>query len=154
LGEERKAGSRLLRADNTVCVGAKNVLNALVLKKRSEAFRLNKFFSILQRVIRRINGVKMKPRGGERDSPIGDVLCFIYMPYAIATNFLPQEINLGSCGNNLSEPFAHTMIACPICSVSHTVLPCLSEENHPWDFVSDHIQSTYPRPSVCAPGCE
>jgi hypothetical protein len=76
LGEERKAGSRLLRADNSVCVGAKNVLNALVLKKRSEAFRLNKFFMRLPSAVRRGNGVKMKPRGGERDTPIDDLLCF------------------------------------------------------------------------------
>jgi hypothetical protein len=84
LGEERKAGSRLLT--NAVFVCAKNVLNAFVLKKRSEAFRLNKFFIRLPSAApvvirvpsadRRGNGVKMKPRGGERDTPIDDLLCF------------------------------------------------------------------------------
>jgi hypothetical protein len=74
LGEERKAGSRLLT--NAVFVCAKNVLNAFVLKKRSEAFRLNKFFIHLPSAVRRGKGVKMKPRGGERDTPIVSLLCF------------------------------------------------------------------------------
>ena len=76
------------------------------------------------------------------------------MPYAIATNFLPQEINLGSCRNNLSEPFAHIMLKCPICSVSPTVFPCHSEVSHPWNFVDDHVVRAYPGPSVYVPGCE
>jgi len=47
LGVEKKTGSRLFREYNDVCVRPKNVLNALVLKKRSESFRLDKFFILL-----------------------------------------------------------------------------------------------------------
>jgi len=68
LGVVDNAGGRLFSANNDVCVEQKNVLNALVLKKRSEAVRLNKFFSLLQNATRRGKGVKMKPRGGERDN--------------------------------------------------------------------------------------
>ncbi len=98
----------------------------------------------------------MKPRGGECDLSIGDLLCFTYVTHAIATNFLTQEINMGSWRNKLSEPFVHTMFTCVIFSVSYVVLPCLDEEYHPWDFVGDHILRTSPRPSVCVTvtGCE
>ena len=96
MGVVENAEGRLFSAYKSVCVEQKSVLEALVLKCRSETFRLDKFFRIFQRVTRIIMGGKMKPRGGERDSPIGDLFYFTYVSNAITTNFLPQEINLRS----------------------------------------------------------
>ena len=72
---------------------------------------------------------------------------FTCLLLAISRDFFPQEVNLRTCGKNLTEPLDSR--CCPVATIE--ILPRPSEKYHAWDAEGDVLR-TYPGPKIRAPG--